>query len=229
MNFLALLALLHLSSALVCPDNAHECPDRHTCCRLASGGQGCCPFPEAVCCTDAVHCCPKAFTCDRGTCTRGLEAVPMARKYKALDDVTKTKVARRMFPEMPRNEKRARDIVTALPELQKYEAKMTKETPLKITTPLTVTLKSSSDKTSTVWASEHHVTSNSCSRKFSNEFCVGKLCCASRDETHEYYGCCPHDDGVCCGRGCCRAGDLCVHGLCQSPVTEWMWMHRRRI
>ena len=61
-------------------------------------------------------------------CTRGMEAVPMAGKYKALYDVTKTQVARKLLPGLARSEKRAKDVLTAMPKLQKYEAEVTKET-----------------------------------------------------------------------------------------------------
>lgn len=70
-----------------------SCPDGYTCCRLASGAWGCCPFSQvpgcareaglgwwaqsprcpsllalphslqAVCCEDHIHCCPEGFKC----------------------------------------------------------------------------------------------------------------------------------------------------------------------
>ena len=39
-------------------DDGSSCPSGTTCCKLATGGYGCCPFPEAVCCDDGQHCCP---------------------------------------------------------------------------------------------------------------------------------------------------------------------------
>ena len=59
-------------SMVTCPDHS-SCPSGHTCCKLAGGGYGCCPFPEAVCCSDGKHCCPHGTTCDlsSGTCMRG--------------------------------------------------------------------------------------------------------------------------------------------------------------
>ena len=56
---------------VVCPDGS-ECPAGNTCCRLSSGGYGCCPLPNAVCCSDGKHCCPEGDICDvsQGTCTQ---------------------------------------------------------------------------------------------------------------------------------------------------------------
>ena len=49
-----------------------SCAGKETCCKLASGGYGCCPYEEAVCCSDGLHCCPHGTTCDvkQGTCIR---------------------------------------------------------------------------------------------------------------------------------------------------------------
>ena len=33
-------------SGVICPDQKSECPDGNTCCKLKSGGWGCCPFPH---------------------------------------------------------------------------------------------------------------------------------------------------------------------------------------
>ncbi|XP_076437129.1 progranulin-like [Babylonia areolata] len=49
--------------AVVCKDGL-MCPDGDTCCLLASGSYGCCPFSDAVCCSDHVHCCPHDCRCD---------------------------------------------------------------------------------------------------------------------------------------------------------------------
>ena len=39
-------------------DDGSTCPTGTTCCKLSSGGYGCCPYPKAVCCDDGEHCCP---------------------------------------------------------------------------------------------------------------------------------------------------------------------------
>jgi len=64
------------SSDIICPDQS-PCFDKSTCCKVRSGGYGCCPFPDAVCCSDQLHCCPTNTTCDaeHGFCKRGGEVV----------------------------------------------------------------------------------------------------------------------------------------------------------
>ncbi|XP_075033394.1 progranulin-like isoform X3 [Mixophyes fleayi] len=77
-------------------DDVTECPGTSTCCRLASGEWGCCPFEKAVCCPDKVHCCPNGFACDGGSCTSEAVSIPWSNKTPALkqdatvkcDDVT---------------------------------------------------------------------------------------------------------------------------------------------
>ncbi|GAB1608803.1 progranulin-like isoform X1 [Argonauta hians] len=48
----------------ICPDAQTYCTTNTTCCLLADGEYGCCPYPNAVCCTDHLHCCPEHSTCD---------------------------------------------------------------------------------------------------------------------------------------------------------------------
>ncbi|XP_068274823.1 progranulin [Nyctibius grandis] len=48
-------------------DEETSCPQGSTCCRLASGGWGCCPLEQAVCCRDHQHCCPRGYTCNVAT------------------------------------------------------------------------------------------------------------------------------------------------------------------
>uniref|UniRef100_A0A3P8Y7L9 Granulins domain-containing protein n=1 Tax=Esox lucius TaxID=8010 RepID=A0A3P8Y7L9_ESOLU len=54
---------LDISVSLVWCDSRTSCPDGTTCCRLASGSWGCCPFPSGVCCWDGLHCCPYGYRC----------------------------------------------------------------------------------------------------------------------------------------------------------------------
>jgi len=51
---------------VACPDGQSECPSGNTCCKLSSGGYGCCPLPKATCCSDGVHCCPEGYSCNGG-------------------------------------------------------------------------------------------------------------------------------------------------------------------
>ena len=83
--------VLAKTKSVVCPDGQSECPDGDTCCKLSSGGWGCCPLPKAVCCSDGEHCCPNGYTCDvsAATCTKQDSVVPLFVKrpsYHGSDD-----------------------------------------------------------------------------------------------------------------------------------------------
>ncbi|KAJ7987703.1 hypothetical protein DPEC_G00329240 [Dallia pectoralis] len=62
------LAVLGLTSALICPDG-EMCEDGNTCCQTSSGGYGCCPLPNipegvnAIICPDGEAECPDSTTC----------------------------------------------------------------------------------------------------------------------------------------------------------------------
>ena len=79
------------AESVVCPDGATQCPGNDTCCKLASGGYGCCPLPKAVCCKDGNHCCPEGYTCNpsAGTCTQGRKSIPLLRKMPGLNALVK--------------------------------------------------------------------------------------------------------------------------------------------
>ena len=56
--------------AIVCPNEAVECPDGETCCSTGtSGGFACCNKANAVCCGDGRHCCDQGTVCDLTTYT----------------------------------------------------------------------------------------------------------------------------------------------------------------
>ncbi|XP_033639728.1 progranulin-like isoform X5 [Asterias rubens] len=71
--------------AVICPGGTSQCPTGTTCCKLASGAWGCCPFPKAVCCSDHTHCCQRGYICNvaQGTCTKGALTLPWASKSVA--------------------------------------------------------------------------------------------------------------------------------------------------
>ena len=81
---------------VVCPDGSSQCPTGQTCCKIASGGYGCCPLPNATCCSDLTHCCPNGYKCDvsAGTCTKGLQTIPFLKKYQAKKMKTLTPLER---------------------------------------------------------------------------------------------------------------------------------------
>jgi hypothetical protein len=45
-----------------CPSGT--CDSDQTCCQLANGDFGCCPYSDADCCSDKAHCCPNGYLCD---------------------------------------------------------------------------------------------------------------------------------------------------------------------
>ncbi|KAL6094400.1 grn [Pungitius sinensis] len=53
-------------------DNKSSCASGTTCCKLKTGGWGCCPLVKAVCCADREHCCPQGYSCNMqtGTCEK---------------------------------------------------------------------------------------------------------------------------------------------------------------
>ncbi|XP_073428938.1 progranulin isoform X2 [Dendrobates tinctorius] len=67
-------------------DDAASCPGSATCCRLASGEWGCCPYEKAVCCDDHQHCCPNGFTCVQGQCQLGVLSIPWSEKIPAIKE-----------------------------------------------------------------------------------------------------------------------------------------------
>ncbi|XP_039644440.1 granulin b isoform X3 [Perca fluviatilis] len=75
------LALLGLSSALVCPDGG-MCEDKNTCCKNTLGGYGCCPLPHAECCSDHLHCCYEGTVCDlvHAKCVNKTVSLPWMRR-----------------------------------------------------------------------------------------------------------------------------------------------------
>ena len=71
---------------IVCPSGIVKCLEDQTCCKLNTGGYGCCPLPNAVCCSDGEHCCPYGYTCNisTGSCTQGDKSFALFQKTLAL-------------------------------------------------------------------------------------------------------------------------------------------------
>ncbi|KAG0444110.1 hypothetical protein HPB47_014159, partial [Ixodes persulcatus] len=68
-----------------CPDGRF-CQDSQTCCVVAGGRYGCCPYPHAVCCSDRATCCPEGYRCKMSThsCVAGNSTLPMLKKIDAI-------------------------------------------------------------------------------------------------------------------------------------------------
>ncbi|XP_078079942.1 granulin b isoform X2 [Mustelus asterias] len=71
--------------AVICPDEASECPDGSTCCLLPDQRWGCCPLQKAVCCEDRLHCCPSDTKCDlkQSKCVSEFGMMEMWKKFPA--------------------------------------------------------------------------------------------------------------------------------------------------
>ncbi|XP_073539287.1 progranulin isoform X1 [Phyllobates terribilis] len=72
-------------------DDTSSCPGTATCCRLASGEWGCCPYEKAVCCGDHEHCCPNGFTCIQGQCQQQAQSIPWSKKISAIKETATVK------------------------------------------------------------------------------------------------------------------------------------------
>lgn len=48
---------------ILCADNVTTCDPLDTCCKMADGSYGCCPYTDGVCCTDLSFCCPSDSVC----------------------------------------------------------------------------------------------------------------------------------------------------------------------
>ncbi|KAM4033448.1 progranulin isoform 2-T2 [Anomaloglossus baeobatrachus] len=75
-----------IEEATVKCDDTASCPGTATCCRLASGEWGCCPYAQAVCCDDHEHCCPNGFTCIQGQCQQKALSIPWSVKAAAIKE-----------------------------------------------------------------------------------------------------------------------------------------------
>lgn len=91
MGFLC-MALISLSTALVCPDGS-MCEDTNTCCKNIEGGYGCCPLPNAVCCSDHLHCCFEGTVCDlvHAKCVNKTVSLPWMKRLptKSVEETVK--------------------------------------------------------------------------------------------------------------------------------------------
>ena len=73
---------LHLvDNAVICPNGSGSCKSDQTCCKLASGKDGCCPLPNAVCCSDGEHCCPNDYACQNGECVDETKPTLSAKEH----------------------------------------------------------------------------------------------------------------------------------------------------
>ncbi|XP_049838398.1 progranulin-like [Schistocerca gregaria] len=71
------------------------CPQDQTCCELSGGGEGCCPYPDAICCLDGLHCCPFGTVCDEehGRCIDVLQEKKERVVFVELTPATTTNIS----------------------------------------------------------------------------------------------------------------------------------------
>ena len=48
---------------IVCDDHKSFCPGSGSCCGMAHGKHGCCPYFDGVCCSNQRQCCPQGYDC----------------------------------------------------------------------------------------------------------------------------------------------------------------------
>jgi len=68
--FILLISLLSLNMircSIDC-DSTYACSNNYTCCKLSTGGWGCCPYVNAVCCSTINKCCPSGSYCTNSGC-----------------------------------------------------------------------------------------------------------------------------------------------------------------
>lgn len=123
--WLLFMALLGLSTALVCPDGG-VCEERNTCCQNTEGGYGCCPLPnvsfsvsrpcdwgrrsstksclfdpflQADCCSDHLHCCYEGTVCDlaHSKCVNKTVSLPWVSRLPARQTPSAPQVDSHLF------------------------------------------------------------------------------------------------------------------------------------
>lgn len=80
----SIIFLISLISAVYCVvdcDATYACSDNNTCCRLNTGGWGCCPYVNAVCCSTINRCCPSGSYCTNSGCGSRI-LLELMKKYK---------------------------------------------------------------------------------------------------------------------------------------------------
>ncbi|XP_076008133.1 granulin b [Genypterus blacodes] len=230
------VALLGLSTALICPDGG-MCEERNTCCKNPSGGYGCCPLPNAECCSDHLHCCYEGTVCDleHSRCLNKTVSLPWVMRLPAqqLRDGVKAVVC-------PDQEYECPDLTTCcqipdsswgccpLPKAVCCEDKLhccpngTKcdllhskcQSATSETFPMLEKVPARKRKDSNVRSVTCPGGKSSCPDSYT--------CCL---QNNGEYGCCPFPKAVCCSdhQHCCPDKTMCDldRGVCKSGDTEF--------
>lgn len=222
-----------------CDDTA-TCPGSTTCCRLASGDWGCCPYEKAVCCSDKIHCCPSGSTCLGGSCQQGQNSIPWLKKIPALKaqstdvpcDPTTSCPDKTTCCRLPSGEWGCCPIEQAVCCSDHlhccpsgYTCDVTSETCNKpvneMATPVTpATPVSPVTPLGYVWCDGTHACYD------------GQTCCTGPGGV---WTCCPYTQGVCCPDRlhCCPYGHVCLNYGAQcsrsgSPLWDLGWLKKKQ-
>jgi hypothetical protein len=233
-------------------DGQSSCPDGSTCCKLASGSYGCCPYPSAVCCSDMAHCCPSGFTCNvaQQTCDRGLMSMswsiplkgPIAVTVRNVpcpggtatcpDDNTCCQLSSGSYGCCPLPQAVCcNDHLHCCPHGYQCDTTAGRCTSQDVSIPWSVKHPASTAVNS---AASSAVVSMSQERKPACQCPSGNTCCHSENSIVGYQ-CCPFENAVCCSDGvhCCPSGSMCEPStrMCQSISSSlaisWQPMRRR--
>ncbi|PWA21451.1 hypothetical protein CCH79_00003239, partial [Gambusia affinis] len=197
------LALLGLSTALICPDGG-MCEDKDTCCKNTQGGYGCCPLPHAECCSDHLHCCFQGTVCDlvHQQCINKTVSLPLIKRLPSKQRSSPSQLVSGIKAVMcPDHESECPDDTTCC---QLYDSSWG-------CCPLPEV------ETEYVFSVADSVIcpdgKSSCPD--------GYTCCV---QASGQYGCCPYQEAMCCNDHlhCCPSNTTCdlKHGVCKSGGHE---------
>jgi len=194
-------------STIQCPDGQYTCPEDTTCCALADGSYGCCPYRQASCCSDKIHCCGEGYSCDESgsRCIRHLSLIPLSisDEQTCPDGITKCSLSSTCCPNK-NNDKAAYSCcpyargVCCGPDGSSccpYKYICDEE---HLSCQLNETI-----------SSENEIL-NRCGS--SNVICpFHQTCCKISQSNDDQYACCAFPHGVCCedGRHCCPKDTKC--------------------
>nr|AJD81432.1 granulin epithelin precursor variant 1 [Pinctada fucata] len=232
-------------SSVVCPDGQSECKSGQTCCKLTSGGYGCCPIPSAVCCEDGEHCCPSGYTCDNAQhkCNKNEGTSVMMRRLRTAKNIPHPPPHSVMCPD-GQSECMDGQTCCLLEDQTSYGCCPIEDAvccldhihccPQGTTCDIADKKCIGSRQKFEMIITEMMTTQPA--RKVSLEYVIcpdkssqcptGQTCCPLVDG---HFGCCPTPNAVCCSdrRHCCLAGSQCDvrDGKCikaDNSVTNWL-------
>ncbi|XP_068118179.1 progranulin-like [Hyperolius riggenbachi] len=208
-------------------DATSVCPGSETCCRLASGEWGCCPFASAMCCADKEHCCPPGTTCTAsGSCHTGSASIPWLQKTPALKATVKCDDT----SECPGTDTccRLASGEWGCCPIPNAVCCPDKEHCCPSGTTCTGSGSCQGDTISIPWLQKMPALKQETTVKCDDTSeCPGTDTCC-RLASGEW-GCCPIPNAVCCPdkEHCCPSGTTCTgSGSCQGDTISIPWLHK---